>query len=87
MDKYLWGVFVSIAAAASGSILYITGKDIYKSKISKDEVITKLPVTDIKQHINTGTFIGLSIGLSYLYTSKPLLHNLFLKNTKMLKNE
>ena len=87
MDKHLWGGLWSVAAAASGSLLYIVSKDIYKIHVEKSRDTNQEDLTNFKNYLNPGLILGLSFGITHVYLGKPIFHYLIpFSNVKMLKN-
>ena len=87
MDKYLWGGIWSVAAAASGSLIYIMGKDLYKNHIDKSKNINEADFKNIKTYLNPGLILGLSLGITNVYLGKPIINYLLPNsNHKMIKN-
>lgn len=87
MHKYLWGGLWSITFAASGSLIYIIGKGLYKVHVDKTKNSNEEDLQDIKQYLNPGLIIGLSLGISNVYLCKSIINYFFPNyNVKMIKN-
>jgi hypothetical protein len=87
MDKYLWGTFFSLSAALSGSVIYIVGKDLYKVNIENSTKNNEGDLKDIKQYLNPGLILGLSLGITNIYLDKPILNYICPRlNVKMIKD-
>ena len=67
--KHLGNIFIVLLSSISGSVIWKTCEDFYYKRY--------IIRNDIKDFIkNFGIFIGFGLGISYVYTGKPLINNL-----------
>lgn len=72
---------ISIVTITSigGSIIWKMCEDIYNYQMYSIRNKNKHFLTEIKEMINFnfGTFVGFSLGISYIYTGQPFIYNLY----------
>ena len=70
--------FVTLTSI-SGSIMWQMCKDVYNYQIYNIRIKNKHFLKEIKDMINFnfGCFLGFSLGISYIYTGKPLIYNFY----------
>ena len=76
-NKILKNVGIIYLTSISGGILWETCNNIYNIYTCK-RYINRNNIKDLI-NFNFGTFIGFTLGISYVYTGKPLVNYLLLK--------
>ena len=72
-NKLLKDIGIVCLTSISGGVMWKTCSDVYNINVNKRFIYKN----DIKNFVyNLGTFIGLTLGISYVYTGKPLVYNL-----------
>ena len=72
-NNLLKDISIVCLASISGGVIWKTCSDVYNIHIHQRFIYKN----DIKDFINNlGTFIGFALGVSYVYTGKPLIYNL-----------
>ena len=72
-NKLLKDIGIVCLTSISGGVMWKTCNDVYNIHIHERFIYKN----DIKDFVsNLGTFIGFTLGVSYVYTGKPLLYNL-----------
>ena len=71
-NKLLKDIGIVCLTSISGGVMWKTCSDVYNIHIHKRFIYKN----DKDFIYNLGTFIGFTLGVSYVYTRKPLVYNL-----------
>tara|TARA_Y100000992_G_scaffold147477_1_gene98224 strand:+ start:343 stop:627 length:285 start_codon:yes stop_codon:yes gene_type:complete len=76
MNSLYNAAFISVGGL-SGGLLYFTLTDLDKIYIKKTQYFPT-PLNSIYQLFNQGFLLGTGLGISYVYTGRPFMDNVFL---------
>lgn len=81
IQSSLKNISIVTLTSLAGSIMWRACIDIFKYQIYNMKSEYKPFLKEIKDMINLnfGTFFGFSIGISYIYTGKPFIYNIYNK--------
>tara|TARA_Y100000991_G_C21819762_1_gene283362 strand:+ start:400 stop:669 length:270 start_codon:yes stop_codon:yes gene_type:complete len=76
-NRLLKDIGIVCLTSISGGVMWKSCGDVYNIHINKRFIYKK---NDIKNFVyNLGTFIGFGLGVSYVFTGKPLVYNLYFR--------
>ena len=64
-----------ILTSISGSLMWQVCKDVYNYQINNIRINKKKNILNNLFSFNFGSLLGLGLGISYIYTGKPLIYN------------